>query len=112
MLGFRTERRGALTLRQPRRRADPRAAACRWGSSTIQTEEFRPRIAARYVSFDYGQVLDDHGVLQSVGSVGVAYDNALAESRDDSIKTELIAGPRVAHPSAARTGRRRVHRLV
>jgi len=29
-------------------------------------------------------------VLQSVGSVGEAYDNALAESFVDTIKTELI----------------------
>jgi putative transposase len=36
-------------------------------------------------------VLDDHQVLQSVGSVGDALDNALAESFVDTIKTELIA---------------------
>jgi putative transposase len=46
---------------------------------------------SQYVSFDYGQALDDHGVLQSTGSVGDAYDNALAESWVDSLKTELIA---------------------
>jgi hypothetical protein len=45
----------------------------------------------QYTSFDYTQVLDDHRVLQSVGSVGDAYDNALAESFVDSFKTELIA---------------------
>ena len=43
------------------------------------------------MSFDYGQALDDHDVLQSTGSVGDAYDNALAESWVDSVKTELIA---------------------
>ena len=37
------------------------------------------------------QALDDHGVLASVGSVGDAYDNAMAESFVDSFKTELIA---------------------
>jgi putative transposase len=36
-------------------------------------------------------VLDDHRVLASVGSVGDAYDNAMAESFVDSFKTELIA---------------------
>jgi putative transposase len=46
---------------------------------------------SQYTSFDYGQVLDDHGVLQSVGSVGDAYDNAMAESFVDSFKTELIS---------------------
>jgi putative transposase len=46
---------------------------------------------SQYTSFDYAQTLDDHGVLASVGSVGDAYDNALAESFVDSFKTELIA---------------------
>lgn len=46
---------------------------------------------SQYTSIDYTQELDDHGVLQSVGSVGDAYDNALAESFVDSFKTELIA---------------------
>jgi putative transposase len=46
---------------------------------------------SQYTSADYTQVLDDHRVLASVGSVGDAYDNALAESFVDSFKTELIA---------------------
>src|SRR5215211_9214458 len=51
----------------------------------------RPVESAQYTSIDYRQTLDDHGVLASVGSVGDAYDNALAESVVDSFKTELIA---------------------
>jgi putative transposase len=46
---------------------------------------------SQYTSFDYTQVLDDHQVLASIGSVGDAYDNAMAESFVDSLKTELIA---------------------
>ena len=46
---------------------------------------------SQYTSADYTQTLDDHGVLASVGSVGDAYDNAMAESFVDSFKTELIA---------------------
>jgi len=45
---------------------------------------------SQYTSIDFTQELTDHGVLQSVGSVGDAYDNALAESFVDSFKTELI----------------------
>jgi putative transposase len=45
---------------------------------------------SQYTSFDFRQVLDDHNVLASIGSVGDAYDNALAESFVDSFKTELI----------------------
>jgi len=50
----------------------------------------RPIESAQYTSSDYTQTLDDHRVLASVGSVGDAYDNALAESFVDSFKTELI----------------------
>jgi putative transposase len=46
---------------------------------------------SQYTSHAFAQVLDDHGVLASIGSVGDAYDNALAESFVDSFKTELIA---------------------
>jgi putative transposase len=46
---------------------------------------------SQYTSYAFAQVLDDHQVLQSIGSVGDAYDNAMAESFVDSFKTELIA---------------------
>ncbi len=46
---------------------------------------------SQYTSIDYTQTLADHAVLASVGSVGDAFDNALAESFVDSFKTELIA---------------------
>ena len=46
---------------------------------------------SHYTSFNYTQTLDDHGAIASIGSVGDAYDNALAESFVDSFKTELIA---------------------
>jgi putative transposase len=46
---------------------------------------------SQYTSIDYTQTLSDNRVLASVGSVGDAYDNAMAESFVDSFKTELIA---------------------
>ena len=46
---------------------------------------------SQYTSFAFQQVLDDHGVLSSIGSIGDAYDNAMAESFVDTFKTELIA---------------------
>lgn len=46
---------------------------------------------SQYTSFDYTQTLEDHGVLASIGTVGDAYDNAVAESFVDSFKTELVA---------------------
>ena len=45
---------------------------------------------SQYTSIDYTQTLDDAGVLGSIGTVGDAYDNAVAESFVDSFKTELI----------------------
>mgnify|MGYP000352861032 FL=1 len=45
---------------------------------------------SQYTSGDYTQTLTDHGVLGSIGSVGNAYDNALAESFADTFKTGLI----------------------
>jgi putative transposase len=46
---------------------------------------------SQYTSMAFSQVLDDHGVLASIGSVGDAYDNAMAESFVDTFKTELIS---------------------
>jgi hypothetical protein len=50
-----------------------------------------PVESGQYTSGDYTQVLDDYEVLGSIGTVGDALDNALAESYVDSYKTELIA---------------------
>ncbi len=46
---------------------------------------------SQYTSEDYQQELSDAQVLASIGTVGDAYDNAMAESFVDSFKTELIA---------------------
>jgi hypothetical protein len=46
---------------------------------------------SQYTSADYTQELTDHGVFASVGTVGDAYDNAMAESFVGTFKTELLA---------------------
>ena len=51
----------------------------------------RPVESGQYTSYAFQQILDDHQVLGSIGSVGDAYDNSMAESFVDSFKTELIA---------------------
>ncbi len=61
----------------------------RWGAD-VELVHHSDR-GSQYLSGIYSQVLDDHGVLASVGSVGDAYDNAMAESFVDTFKTELIA---------------------
>jgi hypothetical protein len=51
----------------------------------------RPIEPGQYTSIDYTQTLDDHLVLASIGTVGDALDNALAESFVDFYETELIS---------------------
>lgn len=46
---------------------------------------------SQYTCDDYTQELSDQSVLSSIGTVGDALDNALAESFVDSYKTELIS---------------------
>jgi len=46
---------------------------------------------SQYTSEDFTAALRGRGIVASLGSVGDAYDNALAESFVDSFKTELIA---------------------
>src|SRR5919199_6231510 len=62
----------------------------RGGGADVELVHHSDR-GSQYTSIDYTQTLTDHGVLASVGSVGDAYDNPLAESFVDSFKTELIA---------------------
>jgi putative transposase len=45
---------------------------------------------SQYTSGDYTQELTDHKVLASIGTVGDAYDDSMAESFVDTFKTELI----------------------
>jgi putative transposase len=52
---------------------------------------FHSDAGSQYTSLDFRQELDDHDVLQSIGTVGDAYDNSLAESFVDTFKTELIS---------------------
>lgn len=55
---------------------------------------------SQYTSFDFRQELDDHKVRASIGSVGDAYDNAMAESFVDTFKTELMSDRRFASRTA------------
>jgi|SRR3712207_4311208 putative transposase len=59
---------------------------------------------AVHTSLSFGKRLKDEGLLPSMGQVGTAYDNALAESFVATLKTELLY--RYAWPTrqeAART---------
>jgi putative transposase len=65
------------------------ALSTRRGGADVELVHHSDR-GSQYLSYDSTQTLDDHGVLGSCGSVGDAYDNALAESFVDTFKTELI----------------------
>ena len=45
-----------------------------------------------YASGEYRQILDEHGVLPSMGRTGDCYDNAPAESFFSTLKNELVHG--------------------
>jgi len=47
----------------------------------------------QFTSIRYGERLSDLGATPSIGSVGDAFDNALAESINAAYKSELIRGP-------------------
>jgi putative transposase len=70
----------ALRMALGGRRGDPRITLVHHSDAGSQ-----------YTSADYTQELIDHRILGSIGSVGDAYDNALAESFVDTFKTELLA---------------------
>ena len=72
-----------------RRAAD--GARARASPALTSSWSHTPTPAVNTPRADYTQVLDDHDVLASIGTVGDALDNALAESFVDSFKTELIA---------------------
>lgn len=48
---------------------------------------------SQMTSIRYGERLVDLGALPSIGSVGDAFDNALAEAINGTYKTELVRGP-------------------
>ena len=50
----------------------------------------RPIEPTQYVSVSYHQRLAKAGIVESTGSVGDSYDNALAENVNGSYKNELI----------------------
>lgn len=45
-----------------------------------------------YTSLAFGKRLEEAGIIPSMGSVGSAYDNAMAESFVATLKSELVHG--------------------
>jgi putative transposase len=57
----------------------------------------------QYTSLSFGKRLEDEELLPSMGRVGSAYDNALAESFIATLKTELLYRNTWPTRQAART---------
>jgi len=51
----------------------------------------RPIESAKYTSIAFGNRCKEMGVCPSMGTVGYAYDSAMAESFFDTLECELIA---------------------
>ena len=62
----------------------------------------RPIELAQYTSIDFGARCGKFGVRPSMGSVGDAYDNAMAESFFATLECELIDRRRFENPDHAR----------
>ena len=56
----------------------------------------------QYTSLSFGKRLEAEGLLPSMGRVGSAYDNALAESFVATLKTESCTGKSENHPNFSR----------
>jgi len=73
---------------------DPTVAAC--GLPLLPSQHSfvivlrRPLEFTQYTSLAFGRELQDSGLLPSMGSVGDAYDNAVAESFFATLKCELL----------------------
>jgi putative transposase len=58
---------------------------------------------SQYTSIRYTERLEEFGAVPSIGSVGDALDNALAESVNSLYKAELIYGPHQGPCTPSRT---------
>jgi putative transposase len=57
----------------------------------------------QYTSLSFGKQLEEADIVPSMGSVGSAYDNSMAESFIATLKTELLYGRSWPRRECART---------
>ena len=62
----------------------------------------RPLESTQYTSLAFGKRCTEAGVRPSMGSVGDAYDNAMAESFFSTLEAELLSRRRFASQAEAR----------
>lgn len=81
------------------------AAAARIAATGISFSDdaiFHSDKGSQYTSNTFAEKLQEHGIRQSVGRTGICYDNAMAESFFDKLKTESIHHRELATKAEAR----------
>jgi putative transposase len=77
--------------------------ACEQPSQPPIIEVFRrPLESAQYTSYAFGKRCQESGVMPSMGSVGDAYDNAMAESFFATLERELLGRRRFRSQAEAK----------
>lgn len=67
-----------------------RAVALTRGANALDGAVFHSDHGCQYTAGDYRELCAELGVVQSMGTVGDSYDNAMAESIWASLKRELV----------------------
>jgi len=78
------------------------AAAATRGRSELAGTVFHSDHGCQYTSEDFKKLCRRMGIVQSMGTVGDSYDNAMAESLWSSLKRELVDGSHFATRDDAR----------
>ena len=104
---FAAHMRTDLVLDALRMALGPRAARRRRRAGPSQR-----RAAAQYTAIDYTQILDDHGVLASIGIGRRRLRQRDGRELRRQLQDRADPRPRLAHPLPARARDRRIRRLV
>ena len=88
------------------------AAAASRGQAFLAGTVFHSDHGCQYTSREFQACCQRMGIIQSMGTVGDSYDNAMAESLWSSLKRELVDDVHFATKEAGQIGRIRVDHLV
>ena len=81
---------------------DPLVGVCVPPSQLLPEVLRRPLEFTQYTSLAFGKRCREAGIVQSMGSVGDAYDNAMCESFFATLECELLDRSRFPTPADAR----------
>jgi putative transposase len=81
---------------------DALGAACELRGGDVEGVAFHSDRGSQYLSREYRELCDEHGVVQSAGRVATCFDNAAGESFWSSLKRELVHRYRFATRAEAK----------